>query len=399
MVLIGPSDMVTSWEGTTKVSCEKKQTLSMIMRKNTEAAHAQQPLQAADMRVGIEEHFESREFQKQGQGAAWEVKRYSHPHTDALQKRYLVKRLKGYPLVKEYRLEELDENDEIKPPRDEKVVRKAADRLRREQGYLKRLYGAELPGLIPQQKIMPIAPKKEGQVGEVIAVQEWIWGYQRLDQILPYLQGRYEGEDLENKYEKLREQVESFVNITKYLFTREDEDPDFSHAIPDISHLSNLVVDVQDGKLDLKLVDTNFVVPVDDEEFQGYRFATKARYWLIYMEHHFLGRSLKELSKDPFYKDDPDKVLKRTRKYLKKVPSGSAKRILYELRLISAKQAGVKEERSPFLEQIERVFDNVAAFVKEEETRLKRDDEPVQEEVPKTEPVPVTILRPKQKVA
>ncbi len=310
------------------------------------------------MRVGIEEHFESREFQKQGQGAAWEVKRYSHPHTDALQKRYLVKRLKGYPLVKEYRLEELDENDEIKPPRDEKVVRKAADRLRREQGYLKRLYGAELPGLIPQQKIMPIAPKKEGQVGEVIAVQEWIWGYQRLDQILPYLQGRYEGEDLENKYEKLREQVESFVNITKYLFTREDEDPDFSHAIPDISHLSNLVVDVQDGKLDLKLVDTNFVVPVD-----------------------------------------ADKVLKRTRKYLKKVPSGSAKRILYELRLISAKQAGVKEERSPFLEQIERVFDNVAAFVKEEETRLKRDDEPVQEEVPKTEPVPVTILRPKQKVA
>jgi hypothetical protein len=369
------------------------------MNKYIDGAAARQIPQAepraVHTREGIEEHYPSREFEAIAKGAAWEVSSYTHPNTDAEQERYLVKRLMSYRLIKEYSLDELDERDRAKPPRSKEVVIKAAERLRQEQEYLLRMYGAELPNLIPKQKIMTVAPKYEGQVGEVIAVQEWVRGYKRLDQIIPFLKRRYEGRDLEAKLKQLHEQVESFVNITKYLYTREDENPAFSHAIPDISHLWNLVVDVQDGRLELKLVDTNFVLPVDSKEFERYALGLKSRYWIIYMEHHFLGRSVKEIEKDPFHKNDPDKIAKRVRKYLPEVPQGRMLRILFMLKYVSAKQAGIKDAPKPFLEQVERIYNNLADFAKEEGTRRQEDKaeesvKPAQKSA-NVEPVPITI--------
>lgn len=362
----------------------------------------QTELTARDVREGINEHYPSREFESFASGAAWEVSKYTHPYSTAEQSRYLVKRLTRYPLVKEFSLDELDENDRIKPPRNKETVIRAAERLRQEQDYLHRMYDAELPGLIPRQKIMTVAPRYEGQVGEVIAVQEWVRGYKRLDQIIPYLRSRYEGEDLEVKLEKLREQVESFVSITKYLYTREDENPDFSHAIPDISHLHNLVVDVQDGRVELKLVDTNFVLPVDSKEFAGYAFGMKARYWIVYMEHHFLGKPLKEIEKDPFHADDPDNIAKRVRKYLPEVSKGKIKKILYMLRIINAQQAGVEEVSNPFLEQIERIYQNLVAFVREEGTRkqdVKAGSEKPIKKSADAAPIPKTVPLPKKEAA
>ena len=312
---------------------------------------AARKLPPKEIKSGVEGHYEDREFRSVGAGCVWDVFKFTGRESEKFSRDYVVKELRGYELIPYYH------------ERDERMVRYAADRLRRERNYLKRMYGKRLPNLLLREKIMSIPPKYEGQKGEVISVQERLGGYIRLDQILRDAKLHFKDEkEREVQLASIKEQLGVFVEITKQLLTREDEDSDFSHAIPEITHFDNLVVEIKEGKAILRLVDTNFVLPIEHPNSKKNQFETRSTYWLIYFEHHFLGRSLEDMAQDPVYKDNP--IFAGVMEYHPTLPLLETKSIPYELGILGEspevfrrKEHALREEWN---ERLDGLFEKLA---------------------------------------
>jgi hypothetical protein len=321
------------------------------MARNSEGA-AERTLSKL-YKEGIEDRYEQSDFESIGGGDAWDVKRYKDPRTGELSGEFVVKELYRYRLVPEFyddRTRRPDDPVAMSDPETRKglmenskrILEKTADRLCRESDYLKRMYAARLPHLILDEKIMTVFPKNDRQRGEIISVQELVGEHLCLDRLDNLHKLIADEEKQENALASLKEQLAVFVEITKTLFTHEDEDPDFTHALPDISHFGNLVAERNNDDLVLRLIDTNYVMPVEHPKSQGVRHDAKILYWLLYMEVHILGKRLEELQDDPAYKDS--EVLKGVLAYHEDVPYfPDARSIPYQLGIIG--ESPVKRAR------------------------------------------------------
>lgn len=227
-----------------------------------------------------------RKFEHRGSGAFWHVFDYTDRKTGEVRDDLVAKRLKNHFIFPDYG-----------PHRDPELTREVANYLRRERDHLHRSYDEELPNLIPKEKIIRLAPKGElHPAGTIISVQEKMKDFKTMD--------RFKIDSLEpEQREKLLDQLETFIRITKAMVDADDpEDPEFSHAIPDLTHLGNLSVQMVDSEPVLRMFDTNYVVPLDSEYADEQHLLLRNSYWLYYLEHHMLGRSVQELQADPFYR-------------------------------------------------------------------------------------------------
>lgn len=226
-----------------------------------------------------------RKFQNAGSGSFWTVFNYTDRNIGKIQENLLAKKLRGHFLFPEY------PNNE-----DPNFTKEVAKYLRRERDHLQRSYNSELPDLIPDEKIITLPPKEGHPAGEIISVQEKIQDFKKLHQ--------FKIDDLNpEQQEELRTQIDTFIQITKNMVDAEDPvDPEFSHAIPDITHLGNLAVEMKDNRPIFKLFDTNYVVPMNSERAIEQNLLLRNSYWLFYIEHHILGRPVSELQADPFYR-------------------------------------------------------------------------------------------------
>ncbi|MFH1611143.1 MAG: hypothetical protein ABIA83_00890 [Patescibacteria group bacterium] len=231
------------------------------------------------------ESMSERQFLEPLEGSFWSVYEYSEPGEQEPQKKYVAKRLKQHFLFPRYSKQErtVEETQEV------------ANYLRRERDHLRRSYDKAMPNLIPKEKIVVLPSKEDHPSGEILSVQEKLNDYVELykldmDKLTP------------NEREEVRKQLDQFITITKSMISSADQqDPKFSNAIPDITHLSNLAIEQKDEKLLLRMYDTNYVLPVDSERAVVQHHLERCAYRLLYIEHHLLGRSLDELFKDPFY--------------------------------------------------------------------------------------------------
>lgn len=230
-----------------------------------------------------------RQFSEPKEGTFWEVFEYSEPGEQSFKEDYVAKRLKKHLVFDEYYKDDhertIEENQEI------------TKYLRRERDHLRRFYGDAMPDLIPKEKIVFLPPKEGHPAGEILSVQE------KLGDHIPIYQLRM-AELSSTEQKEIRDQLETFVSITKSMAdARDEQDPEFSKAIPDITHLSNLAVENKNGKILLRLFDTNYVLPVDNERALLQHHLERCAYRLFYIEHHLLGRTLDQLGKDTFYQN------------------------------------------------------------------------------------------------
>jgi hypothetical protein len=202
-----------------------------------------------------------------------------------MQDRYVAKRLKQHFLFPGY----TDQD------RTSESTNDVAKYLRRERDHLHRFYDSVLPDLMPDEKIMVLDPEVGHPAGEIMSLQE------KLGEHIPLY--RLDIAELTDEYQKeVRDQLEAFVQATKAMaVTRDEQDTEFSNAIPDITHLSNLALEAHGDHLRLRLFDTNYVLPVDCDRAISQHHLERCSYRLVWIEHHLLGKSLDEIGQDPFY--------------------------------------------------------------------------------------------------
>lgn len=233
----------------------------------------------------IEEKFPERSFDYIGTGSFWRVLEYGPKgESDFRKGKFVAKELRrGYPTG------ELDRSNKA-------LVENVAKRLRAERDFLRERFDSELPHLIPREKILCVPPDKHDSGWKVVSIQEKLgrhmrfWGSDVLKEIP------------DHDRDRVLEELSRFVEIVKAMSTNEYTDnPDFNHAIPDITHLDNLYLVEEEDGFHIRLMDTNFVFPIDDPISRKHHSAERSGYTLLYLETHILGRSLDSFANDPFY--------------------------------------------------------------------------------------------------
>ena len=199
-------------------------------------------------------------------------------------------------------------------------LEKVATRLRREYEFLHSQYSEQLPDLFVQQGIIVLPWSREEQMslgetradgtiqsGEVAMLQERIpedkqlkvWDF-LMDKQQHVRRGDFTAEDAA----EIERQLTVFLEITKQLpYTTHPEFPEFDHAIPDIAHSGNLIVDVQAKPPALRLVDTNFVLPVTDDLSRSKNLWKRLCWQMMNIEHEVLGKTDADLKHEKFYTD------------------------------------------------------------------------------------------------
>ncbi|EKD47273.1 MAG: hypothetical protein ACD_66C00139G0002 [uncultured bacterium] len=161
-----------------------------------------------------------REITAIDKGSFWTVFRYTDRKTGEVRNDLLAKKLRRHLIFPEYSSNQ-----------DPKFTKEVASYLRRERDHLYRSYSSELPDLIPKEKIITLPPIEGHPAGEIISVQEKMNDYKKLHQ--------FNINQLDPEQQKeLRAQIDTFIQITKQMAEAQDPvDPEFSNAMPDITHL------------------------------------------------------------------------------------------------------------------------------------------------------------------
>lgn len=246
----------------------------------------------------LQERFPTRKFDDLGRGSVWDVFTYSHQGEDG-ESDYVVKRFINY--MKAPALVDMESAKEI------------AERLKKERDYLHEKYDNILPYLIRHNKIV-ISNSQDQAIPEILSVQEKLT--EVIDLSYPELVQGLESDERESLLNELR----IFVERTKSLLHEKDAKvEEMNGALPDLAVLSNLAITEVDGDKHLVLLDTNFVLPVDDTISRQGNMLERIAYNMIFLEVHYLGKSPDSLEGDTFYGQVPH-ILRRVKRSLSNVP-------------------------------------------------------------------------------